>query len=66
MSPSSYPWSTRFRCAGRRGHPRRRPDALYADRGYDYDTYRRDLRELSIRPIIARRGSQHGSAQHAA
>ncbi|MQY40402.1 hypothetical protein SRB17_84350 [Streptomyces sp. RB17] len=24
-------------------------DVLYADRGYDYDTYRRDLRGLGIR-----------------
>lgn len=24
---------------GKRGRPRRRPDVLYADRGYDYDTY---------------------------
>jgi Transposase DDE domain len=24
---------------GRRGRPRQRPDAVYADRGYDHDTY---------------------------
>jgi transposase len=46
---------------GKRGRPRRRPDVLYADRGYDYDTYRRDLRDLGIRPVIARRGNEHGS-----
>ncbi|GAA2611330.1 hypothetical protein GCM10010424_74610 [Streptomyces lienomycini] len=27
--------------AGRVGAPRRRPDALLADRGYDHDKYRR-------------------------
>jgi hypothetical protein len=26
---------------GRRGRPRRRPEALHADRGYDHDKYRR-------------------------
>ncbi|GAX58694.1 IS5 family transposase [Streptomyces olivochromogenes] len=46
---------------GKRGRPRRRPDVLYADRGYDYDTYRRDVRGLGIRPVIARRGTEHGS-----
>jgi hypothetical protein len=46
---------------GKRGRPRQRPDVLYADRGYDYDTYRRDLRDLGIRPVIARRGTEHGS-----
>ena len=25
---------------GRRGRPRRRPERLYADRGYDHDKYR--------------------------
>jgi transposase InsO family protein len=34
---------------------------LYADRGHDYDTYRRDLRDLGIRPVIGRRGVEHGS-----
>ncbi|MER5525942.1 IS5 family transposase [Streptomyces sp. NPDC002677] len=46
---------------GKRGRHRRRPDVLYADRGYDYDTYRRDLRDLGIRPVIARRGTEYGS-----
>jgi hypothetical protein len=26
---------------GHRGRPRQRPDAVYADRGYDHDKYRR-------------------------
>lgn len=43
------------------GRPRRKPRALYADRGYDYDKYRRQLRERGITPKIARRGVAHGS-----
>jgi transposase len=46
---------------GRRGRPRRRPDALYADRGYDYDKYRTQVRAAGITPVIARRGVEHGS-----
>lgn len=46
---------------GRRGRPRRRPDALYADRGYDHDKYRKQVREVGITPFIARRGEEHGS-----
>jgi len=46
---------------GRRGRPRRRPDAVYADRGHDHDTYRRQVRALGITPVIARRGTGHGS-----
>ncbi|MFD0508730.1 IS5 family transposase [Streptomyces chiangmaiensis] len=46
---------------GKRGRPRRRPDAVYADRGYDHDIYRRQVRDLGIRPVIARRGTEHGS-----
>jgi len=46
---------------GRRGRPRRRPRELFADRGYDYDKYRRLLRERGITARIARRGTTHGS-----
>ncbi|MGW3546107.1 IS5 family transposase [Nocardia niigatensis] len=46
---------------GRRGRPRRRPDALYADRGYDHDKYRKLVRDKAITPFIARRGVEHGS-----
>ena len=35
---------------GRRGRPRRRPERLTADRGYDHDRYRRQLREPGITP----------------
>jgi transposase len=46
---------------GKRGRPRRRPDRLTADRGYDHNKYRRLLRERGIKPEIARRNSGHGS-----
>ncbi|MBM7864262.1 transposase [Lentzea nigeriaca] len=46
---------------GKRGRPRFRPDALYADRGYDHDKYRALVRDKDITPVIARRGSEHGS-----
>jgi transposase len=43
------------------GRPRRRPDRVIADRGYDYDKYRRQLRKRGIKPEIARRQTDHGS-----
>ena len=45
----------------RRGRPRRRPRYLLADRAYDHRTYRRQLADRGITPIIARRGKLHGS-----
>ena len=41
--------------------PRNRPKRLFADRGYDYDKYRRLLWKRGIKPRIARRGVAHGS-----
>ncbi|MFJ3106153.1 IS5 family transposase [Streptomyces sp. NPDC086835] len=46
---------------GRAGRPRRRPDSLFADRGYDHDIYRDQVRERGIVPAIARRGTRHGT-----
>jgi transposase len=46
---------------GKRGRPRRRPDAVLGDRGYDHDKYRRLVRKLGVKPVIARRGTEHGS-----
>ena len=46
---------------GRVGRPRRRPDRLSADRGYDSKGHRRQLRQRGITPEIARRKSEHGS-----
>src|SRR5213595_2240713 len=40
---------------GRVGRPRKRPDRLSADRGYDHDKYRRQLWRRGIKPEIARR-----------
>ena len=39
---------------GKVGRPRRRPDRVTADRGYDHDKYRRELRARRIKPEIAR------------
>jgi transposase len=46
---------------GRVGRPRRRPDRVSADRGYDHDSHRRQLRQRGITPEIARRKTEHGS-----
>ena len=47
--------------AGAVGRPRRRPDCLIADRGYDHDKYRHLLWQRGIKPVIARRKTEHGS-----
>lgn len=44
------------------GRPRRRPDKLHADKGYDYRTCRKALRSRGIVARIARRGIE--SAKH--
>jgi transposase len=41
---------------GKRGRPRRRPEKLHADKGYDYPRCRRFLRKRGIKARIARRG----------
>jgi transposase len=41
--------------AGRRGHPRRRFQALLADKGYDSDAFRQACRERGTEPIIPKR-----------
>ena len=46
---------------GKRGRPRRRPKTLIADRGYDSQPHRQALRARGIRPIIAKRNTEHGS-----
>src|SRR5690242_17756063 len=43
------------------GRPRRRPDCVLADRGYDPDKYRRLVWAKNIKSRIARRGVPHGS-----
>ena len=46
---------------GRVGRPRRRPDRLLADRGYDSKRHRQQLWQRGIKPEIARRKTEHGS-----
>ena len=46
---------------GKRGRPRRRPQRLYADRAYDSRAHRKALRARHISPVIALRGTEHGS-----
>lgn len=43
------------------GRPRQRAEALIADRGYDHDKYRRELWRRGVKPVIARRATEHGS-----
>ena len=47
--------------SGAVGRPRQRPDSVIADRGYDHDKYRRLLWQRGIKPVIARRQTEHGS-----
>jgi transposase len=46
---------------GKRGRPRQRPERVIADRGYDHDKYRRELRRRGLAHRIARRRADHGS-----
>jgi transposase len=46
---------------GKRGRPRRRPQALLGDRGYDSKADRSRLRARGITPRIAKRETEHGS-----
>jgi transposase len=46
---------------GRRGRPRRRPDALQGDRGYDSQPHRDRLFAQGIVPILAPRRTPNGS-----
>ena len=46
---------------GKRGRPRQRPDELHGDRGYDSEPLRQQLRRLHISPVLAKRGTPHGS-----
>ena len=49
------------RVRGKRGSPRHRPDEVYADRGYDSEPHRQQLRSRGIRPHIVKRRTPHGS-----
>jgi transposase len=47
--------------AGKPGKPRKRPDDAYADRAYDSEPHRKELRKRGIKPHLARRNTPHGS-----
>jgi transposase len=46
--------------AGKVGRPPKRPSVLFAD-PVNYDKYRREVRARGIKPVIARRSTEHGS-----
>jgi transposase len=46
---------------GKPGPPRERPERLQGDRGYDSEPLRIVLRWLGITPVLAERGTEHGS-----
>lgn len=45
---------------GKRGRPRRRPKRWQGDRASDSEPHRRRLRRREIKPVLARRGTEHG------
>jgi transposase len=47
--------------AGKPGRPLRRPRRLYADRAYDSQPHREELRKRHIQPFLARRNTPPGS-----
>jgi transposase len=46
---------------GTRGRPRRRPRRVQGDRGSDSEPHRQALRARGIPPVLAKRGTPHGS-----
>jgi transposase len=46
---------------GKCGRPRRRPRTLLADRAYDSQKHRLSLRTLGVKPVLAKRNTNHGS-----
>ena len=46
---------------GKPGRPRRKPDRVQGDRGYDSQPHRDELRARRIEPVLARRRTDHGS-----
>jgi len=46
---------------GKAGTPRFKPEEVYADRGYDSEPHRRELRRRGIKPFLAKRRTEHGS-----
>ena len=46
---------------GKAGKPRQRPEKVQGDRGYDSEPHREALRKMGIKPILAKRKTEHGS-----
>jgi transposase len=46
---------------GKRGRPRKKPDCVQGDRGYDYEPHRIELLSRGIIPVLAKRMTPHGS-----
>ena len=46
---------------GKPGRPRRRPEIVQGDRGYDSEPHRRWLRRRQIKPLLGKRNTPHGS-----
>ena len=46
---------------GKPGRPRRRPQRVQADRAYDSEPHREELRKRGIEPVLAKRNTEHGS-----
>ncbi len=47
--------------AGKPGRPRHRPERVQADRGFDAEAHRHWLRAHHMEPVLAKRGTPHGS-----
>jgi transposase len=47
--------------AGKPGRPRRKPNCVQGDRGYDSQPHREMLRQKGIKPMLAKRRTEHGS-----
>lgn len=47
--------------AGKVGRPRKRPDSVQGDRGYDSEPHRKAIRKKGIIPILAKRRTGNGS-----
>jgi len=47
--------------SGKRGRPRKRPERVQGDRGYDSEPHRQLLRKRHIEPVLAKRNTEHGS-----
>jgi len=46
---------------GKIGRPRKRPQTVQGDRGYDSQPHRNELKKRGIKPLLAKRGVPHGS-----